>query len=241
MSAPRIPVPTPFQLWYLAWEQLFCRDFSYGKHATYPPDDKGRYAGQTRKNVLAMAREVVRGMPAAKVGSVAGKKGRYYRGVRLATQAELQAAWDAMLTDAGESATRCVRCEGDNDGRPLMPGDLCALCALAEPDDNLRRMPRVTPAVAVESLANTSLGEMAAVRALVSPMDAERAAVVLDVLTNRLEQVAQAVADGATLGAETSDQLVNGVLPQWWGAITGLAANRVDTESEEETDGHGDR
>ena len=45
---------------------------------------------------------------------------------------------------------------------------------------------------------------MAAVRALVSPMDAERAAVVLDVLTNRLEQVAQAVADGATLGAETS-------------------------------------
>ena len=25
----------------------------------YPADDKGRYAGQTRKNVLAMAREVV--------------------------------------------------------------------------------------------------------------------------------------------------------------------------------------
>ena len=34
---PEIPVPTPFQLWYLAWEQFFCRDFSYGKHAIYPP------------------------------------------------------------------------------------------------------------------------------------------------------------------------------------------------------------
>ena len=206
----------------------------------YPPDDKGRYAGQTRKNVLAMAREVVRGMPAAKVGSVAGKKGRYYRGVRLATQAELQAAWDAMLTDAGESETRCVRCEGDNDGRPLMPGDLCALCALAEPDDNLRRMPRVAPAVAVESLANTSLDEMAAVRALVSPMDAERAAVVLDVLTNRLEQVAQAVADGATMGSETPDQLVNRALPQWWGLVSELAAEGFDAKSEEESDGHRD-
>ena len=37
MSAPRIPVPTPFQLWYLAWEQFFYRAFSYGKHAAYPP------------------------------------------------------------------------------------------------------------------------------------------------------------------------------------------------------------
>ena len=139
-----------------------------------------------------------------------------------------------MLTDAGESATRCVRCEGDNDGRPLMPGDLCALCALAEPDDNLRRMPRVAPAVAVESLANTSLGEMAAVRALVSPMDAERAAVVLDVLTHRLEQVAQAVADGATMGSETPDQLVNRALPQWWGLVSELAAEGFDAKSEEE-------
>ena len=36
MSATRIPAPTPFRLWYLAWEQLFYRAFSYGKHATYP-------------------------------------------------------------------------------------------------------------------------------------------------------------------------------------------------------------
>ena len=41
MSAPRIPVPTPFQLWYLAWEQLFYRAFSYGKHAAYPPREEG--------------------------------------------------------------------------------------------------------------------------------------------------------------------------------------------------------
>ena len=68
----------------------------------HPPDDKGRYAGQTRKNVLAMAREVVQGLPAAKLNRVDGKQRRCYRGVRLATQAELQAAWDAMLTDAGE-------------------------------------------------------------------------------------------------------------------------------------------
>ena len=206
----------------------------------YPADDKGRYAGQTRKNVLAMAREVVQGMPAAKVGSIGGKKRRYYRGVRLATQAELQAAWDAMLIDAGESATRCVRCKGDNDGRPLMPGDLCAQCTLAEPADNRRRMPRVTPAAAIETLANVSPGEMAAVRVLVSPTDAERAAAALDILTNKLAQAAQDIADGAMLGAKTPDQLVNGALPKWWSTITGLAADRVDADTEEEADGHRD-
>ena len=104
----------------------------------------------------------------------------------------------------------------------------------------VHRMPRVAPAAAIETLANTSPREMAAVRALVSPTDAERAAAALDVLTNRLERTAQNVAAGATMGAETPDQLVNHALPQLWSAITGLAAEGFDAETEEETDGHRD-
>ena len=134
---------------------------------------------------------------------------------------------------------RCVQCGGVNDARPLTPDGLCIRCAV-EMGGQVRRQGRVAPAAAVKSLANTSLGEMAAVRASVSPMDAERAAVVLAVLTNRLEQVAQAVADGATMGSETPDQLVNRALPQWWGLVSELAAEGFDAKSEEESDGHRD-
>ena len=112
---------------------------------TYPPDDKGRYAGQSRKNVLAMAREVVAGLPAAKVSSVGGHKGRGYRGVRLATEAELQAHFEEVGDNWGTAI--CVQCGGDNDGNELTPDQLCIRCALESQSTML------APAAVLERLA----------------------------------------------------------------------------------------
>ena len=58
------------------------------------PDASGLYDGLTRREVLALVRDVVAGMPSAKVMMVDGRNQRGYQGVRLATPEEV-ADWEA--------------------------------------------------------------------------------------------------------------------------------------------------
>ena len=60
----------------------------------FHPDASGLYDGLTRREVLALFRDVVAGMPSAKVMKVDGRNQRGYEGVRLATPEEV-ADWEA--------------------------------------------------------------------------------------------------------------------------------------------------
>ena len=210
----------------------------------HPADDKGRYAGQTRKNVLAMAREVVQGMPAAKVSSIGGKKRRYYRGVRLATAEELQAHFEQLGDDRG--ADRCAECGKDNGGNPLVDGKWCMKCKLDMDETRrvkMRRTGSVSPAI--ERIADDGVAVLDA-----DDVDPERAAEAQkviteylrqragqDVLTKNLGRAAQAVSEGVMLGAKSPDQLVNRAFPQYRKALKAFVAESGAGQQEGAGDG----
>ena len=208
--------------------------------AEYSPDERERYAGRSRREVLALAREVVPGFPAAKVID----KRRCYPGVRLATAEELQAHFEQLDEDWGPD--RCIRCGSDNDGNPLVDVKWCMKCKL-DMDESRRvamgRTGSVSPAI--ERIAGDGVAVLDA-----DDVDPERAAEAqkviaeylrqragLDVLTENLGRAAQAVADGATMGSETPDQLVNRTFPQYFEVLKGFVAESVDGQQEAAGDG----
>ena len=205
----------------------------------YPPDEKARYAGQTRKNVLAMAREVVTGLPAARVSSVDGKKRRCYRGVRLATATDLQAAWDAMLEE-GETRI-CAVCgnplNDDNHGLDA-DGRRCDSCYLAQrhpdatnvlPTDPLvrvRDMPRETLATRPETLRRAVAEHLIESLEVAMPLSGRGplGGMVLAHLEREVQGQAaeQKAADAAEAAGEeplpprSDSYIVNAVMPKFW-------------------------
>ena len=192
----------------------------------------GRAWGYTRRRFTGFARSILN-LPAPGVHRIGteGKAQQGWRGYRLATDAERQAHFETMLgqQDATEPKNcRMPDCENQFYGNGLF----CVDCDALVQQENVRRLGRVAPAAAIETLANTSPGEMAAIRPLVSQTDAERAREALGTLTNVLENTVQAVADGATLGAQTPDKLANRALPMWWAAVAGMADAAFDPDDE---------
>ena len=65
-----------------------------------PPDDQDRFEGRTRREILALARDLVEGFPAAKRVKRGGRLLSAYPGLRLMTTADIHLAGAALPVDA---------------------------------------------------------------------------------------------------------------------------------------------
>ena len=80
--------------------------------------------------------------------------------------------------------------------------------------------------------------ELDALGPLLPTQNEERAAAPkIEVLNENLKQTMDNLENGATLGAETPDQLLNRGLPQWWKTITEFVADAPAGQQEEVGDG----
>ena len=80
--------------------------------------------------------------------------------------------------------------------------------------------------------------ELDALGPLLPTQNEERAAAPkIEVLNENLKQTMDNLENGATLGAETPDQLVNRALPQWWETITEFVADAPAGQQEQVGDG----